>query len=110
MEWISVGKTSDLEGRLLKTVMVGEKPIIISKIGERFYAVDSICTHAQGYLPLGKVENECITCPTHHAQFDLKNGKVVKNVRGLVKVAIGGATDLTSYELKVEDGEIKIRF
>ena len=48
--------------------------------------------------------------PVHHAQFDLRTGKMLKNVPGLVKVALGGAgaKDLNSYELKVEGDEIMV--
>jgi 3-phenylpropionate/trans-cinnamate dioxygenase ferredoxin subunit len=109
MSFNTIAKTSDFESKAIKTVMIGDKPVIISKLDGKFYAVDAICTHMQGYLPAGKIENACITCPVHHAQYDLKSGKMVKNVLGLVKMATGSAVDLKSYELNVEDGDIKVR-
>ncbi len=103
-----IAKTSEFENKTMKTVMIADKPVIISKLDGKFYAIDAICTHMHGYLPAGKVDGACIICPVHRAQFDLKSGKILKNVNGLIKIAAGGARDLTSYELRVEGEEIKI--
>lgn len=108
MTWYTVAKIVDFEAKAMVVAMVEGRPVMISKFEGNFYAVDAICTHYPGYLPDGPVENACVTCPVHHAVYDLKTGKMVKNVPGLVKVALGGATDLHSYEIKVEGDEIKL--
>lgn len=110
MTWYSIAKTGEFEGRPLKVVMLEGRPVMISKLDGKYYAVDAICTHYPGYLPDGVFETGCVTCPVHHAQFDLRTGKMLKNVPGLVKVALGGAgaKDLNSYELKVEGDEIMV--
>jgi nitrite reductase/ring-hydroxylating ferredoxin subunit len=45
---------------------------------------------------------------SYHAKFDLKDGKMIKNVPGLMKMATGGAKDFNPYKLKVENEEIKL--
>ncbi len=108
MEEIIVAKIGDFRDAAIKTVMVWDTPIIISKFEGKFYAVDALCTHAHGYLPKGIRDDACIICPVHHAKFDLKTGKMLKNVPGLIKLAVGGAEDLTAYNLSVEGDDIKI--
>src|SRR5271157_5955279 len=110
MAWETVAKTDEFENRIVKTVIVADKPVMISKLEGKFYAVDALCTHMKGYLPAGKVEDGCVTCPVHRAQFDLKTGKMVKDVAGMIKTITGsGANDLKSYELEVEGEKIKIK-
>jgi nitrite reductase/ring-hydroxylating ferredoxin subunit len=91
-------------------VFVGKRPIIISKLDGKFYAVAAICTHMYGYLPSGAVKDGIITCPVHGAQFDLRTGKVVKDVPGMMKMASGGrgAHDLIAYEVEVNSEEIMV--
>ncbi len=103
-----IARIEDFKNITMKTVMVDEIPIIISRIGGQFYAINAICSHAYGYLPRGKTEDACISCPVHHAQFDLKTGRMTKNVPGLIKMAVGGAKDLVSYELKIDNEGIWI--
>jgi 3-phenylpropionate/trans-cinnamate dioxygenase ferredoxin subunit len=108
MAWHTIAKIGEFESESMKVVIIENRPIILSKLDGKFYAIDAICTHMPGYLPDGKVEEDCITCPLHHAQYDLKTGRMTKNVHGLYKVAIGGARDLNSYGLRIEGDEIKL--
>lgn len=108
MAWSTIAETSEFENKTTKTVMVENKPVIVSKLDDKFYAVDAVCTHMHGYLPAGKIEGACITCPVHHAQFDLKNGKMLKDVPGIMKMMGSSAKDLGAYELKVDGDLIKI--
>lgn len=107
MAWKNIAKTVEFGDGSIKAVIVDEKPIMLSRINGEFYAVDAICPHKFGYLPMGQVNQSCIVCPAHAAEFDLKTGKLTKGLdpaRTLNKPI----TDLISYELKVENGEIMI--
>jgi nitrite reductase/ring-hydroxylating ferredoxin subunit len=104
-----VCKTTDIAIGTMKGFMINEKPILISNVSGKYYAVDSICTHRFGYLPKGKIENKIITCPVHGAQYDVTTGKLVKDVPGMMKMATnGGASDLTSYKLEIKGDTIYI--
>ena len=43
----------------------------------RSNAIEDSCTHARIPLSGGWVENGCVGCPWHGAEFDLKTGKAL---------------------------------
>jgi nitrite reductase/ring-hydroxylating ferredoxin subunit len=104
-----VCKTTDVAKAAMKGFIVKEKQILMANIDGQFFAVDALCPHMNGYLPSGKFENGEVICPVHHARYDVKTGKLVKNVDMLVKMATGhGAKDLKVYTVKVEGGDVFI--
>jgi len=109
MVWADISKADDLKPGESKQFEVNGKKLLISNLDGSLYSIDAVCTHMAGDLGKGKKQNGVVICPKHHAQFDLKTGKVVKNVGGFVKAMTRKeATDLKSYEVKVEDGKIKV--
>ena len=104
-----VCKTSDLAKATMKGFTLKDKQILMANIDGNFFAVDAVCPHMNGYLPSGKLENGEVVCPVHRARFDVKTGKLVKNVDTLVKMATGhSAKDLKVYPVKVEGDDILI--
>ena len=90
-------------------VTIKGKPILLSRIGDNFYAMDAVCSHLYGYLPKGTLQEKTVICPVHKAQFDLTNGKVVKNVPRMIKYASHKeASDLTTYRVKVVGSNLLI--
>jgi 3-phenylpropionate/trans-cinnamate dioxygenase ferredoxin component len=104
-----VCKTLDIAKTTMKGFTVKEKQILVANIDGTFFAVDALCPHMNGYLPSGKLENGEVVCPVHRARYDVKTGKLVKNVDTLVKMATGhSAKDLKAYIVKIEGGDILI--
>jgi len=59
------------------------------------------------------LEGTVVTCPLHGSQFDLKDGKVVRWLRGtgvLARVgrALKSPKKLTTYRVQVENGQLLI--
>ena len=97
---ISVCKTIDVEhGKMIK-VSIDRKDILISNIDGNYYAIDDSCTHSGSSLSEGKLKDGKITCGWHAAEFDCKNGKLVKFP---VKIC-----DLTSYQVTMKSDNILI--
>ncbi len=84
-------------GRLV--VEVDERLIVLFRIAGKFYAIDDICTHDDGPLSEGPLEEFAVACPRHGAKFDVRNGRALTMP----------ATRATgSYECKVEAGDVLI--
>ncbi len=57
---------------------VGDREIALYHLpGGEFRATDNVCTHEYAQLSDGWLENGCIECPLHAAQFDVKTGKAL---------------------------------
>ena len=89
----------------MKGFVVKDIKILIAHIDGTFYAVQGQCTHRGGPLAEGVLHNRVVTCPWHKAQFDVRNGKLVRDVGGVMKVlTAGGAKDLQTYPVAVKNG------
>ena len=100
----------DISKSSMKGFPVKDKYVLIANIEGNFYAVDAICPHMNGFIPVRNLErNNVISCPTHGAQYDVTTGKLLKDVDEEIKLATGsGASDLQTYELSIEKGSIFI--
>lgn len=73
-EFVRVAAVSDLAdpGRML--VEVGDEMIVVFRVGGEFFALEDRCTHDDGPLSDGELEDHTIACPRHGAKFCIKTG------------------------------------
>lgn len=74
MTFLPVCPVSDISNLKPKLFTLdGVKILIVKNDNNEIWAFDSICTHADKSLEKGKWDskNSCITCPFHHAVFDI---------------------------------------
>jgi len=112
-DFIPVSTTKELEDGTMKEVMVNDHEILLAKVDGRYYAVDNRCTHMGGKLSGGKLEGTVVTCPRHGSQFDLRNGHVVRWLKGsglvsTVGKALKSPKNLAVYNVKVEGDRILV--
>ncbi len=99
LTYYPICSTEDLpEGERL-FIELGDDPVVILNINGEYFAIDDICTHDQGPLGDGEIEDHQIVCPRHGARFDIRTGKV------LTLPAVRG---VSSYPIRVVDGMIEI--
>ncbi|WP_337860484.1 Rieske (2Fe-2S) protein [Ferroplasma sp.] len=109
MDWKEIGNAAEIGNGKNKEFDINGKKVLVSNIDGKFYAIDAICSHMGGDLGHGKINGNDVICPRHHAQFDMKTGKVDKNINGFFKVMTRkDAKDLNSYQIKEEDGKLSI--
>ena len=100
MEKIFVCKTTQISTGQMKKISVDGKDIVIANIGGDYFAINDTCTHAGASLSEGKIEDSTITCDWHGAQFDCKNGKLIKFPAKI--------DDLEVYNVVVEEDNILV--
>lgn len=98
-EAVTVARTDDIKVGQFKPVEVQGKRLLICHAGERFYAIDDLCTHDDGMLADGFLDGTAIECPRHGARFDVRTGQVL---------CLPAAVGITSYPVTVEGDEIKV--
>jgi nitrite reductase (NADH) small subunit len=96
--FVTVARADELAPGEARRVKVGEEEIALARIGEEFFAVQGACLHLQGPLGDGRLEDHVLTCPWHGWQYDVRSGKNEFDL----------AIQLRTYEVRVEDGEVKV--
>jgi nitrite reductase/ring-hydroxylating ferredoxin subunit len=100
-DWVRVAAKGDVaEGQCLG-VRVGATEVAIFHLpGGEFHATSNVCTHEYALLSDGWLENGCIECPLHAAQFDCRTGKALSTPAD---------EDLKVFEVKVEGDDLFVK-
>ncbi len=74
LDFIKVAQISDLNPGEKMLVDYDDEEVGLFNIEGQFYAVSDVCTHDDGPLLEGKLDDDCIICPRHGARFNVKTG------------------------------------
>ncbi|NLE94680.1 MAG: Rieske 2Fe-2S domain-containing protein [Dehalococcoidia bacterium] len=110
MALVTVARKGDIaRGKMIGVEVEGKKLIIASFAGN-LYAMDAVCSHMGGDLSKGRFESDVVICPRHGAQYDVRTGKLVRDVGFAAKaLTVGrGAHDQTTYPVVIEGDEVKV--
>jgi nitrite reductase (NADH) small subunit len=94
----TVARADEVEPGTVRMVQVGDREIALARVGGEFYATHGHCLHLQGPLGEGRLEDHVLTCPWHGWQYDIRTGEN----------EFDRAIQLETYEVRVEDGDVKI--
>ncbi|NOK62008.1 MAG: Rieske (2Fe-2S) protein [Chloroflexi bacterium AL-W] len=72
--WLKVAHITDFATTNRHVINAGDRPVLILRHQDRFYAVDNRCPHMGFPLDQGSVKDCILTCHWHHARFDLASG------------------------------------
>tara|TARA_R110002096_G_scaffold280660_2_gene474785 strand:- start:1821 stop:2180 length:360 start_codon:yes stop_codon:yes gene_type:complete len=98
-EFHSLANASDLEEGKGRPVELNHHRIALIRHDGKVYAIEDRCPHADASLAFGPVENGCIACPWHFAEFRLETGEVLS----------GPATcGIRTYAVRESKGQIEI--
>lgn len=101
MAFVKVAKVSDLSEGKMKLVSADGENVCLIMSGGKFYAVQEYCTHEDGPLNEGFLEDGKVVCPWHQARFDIKTGKVDPDTDWTKR-------DLKTYKTKVEGEDVLV--
>ncbi len=57
---------------------VDDEDVVLAKAGDELFAVGAHCTHYHGPLAEGRLVNDTVRCPWHHACFSLRTGEALR--------------------------------
>ena len=98
MVWISACDVASLDdGEAVVVEGRSVRPVAIFNVSGDFYAIDDTCTHDEYSLADGYIDGDVVECPLHMAKFSICTGKVL---------SLPATSDLSAYEVKVEDGVV----
>jgi 3-phenylpropionate/trans-cinnamate dioxygenase ferredoxin subunit len=111
--FMEAGKIGEFQDGTRKKVMIQGHEILLAMIENKYYAVSNRCSHLGGDLSAGKLDGTIITCPKHGSRFDLRDGKVVRWLKGSgVFSAVGRALKsprpLDTYNIRAEGDRVMV--
>jgi 3-phenylpropionate/trans-cinnamate dioxygenase ferredoxin subunit len=80
-------------------IEVDEIPIVIMNIAGKYYAIADICSHDDGPVGEGNLEEYEIICPRHGARFDIRTGRAL---------SLPAFVDIPVYPVRLVGDQIEI--
>jgi nitrite reductase/ring-hydroxylating ferredoxin subunit len=91
MNFVEVASTDDVPVGKTKHIEAKGTEIVLANVKGKIYAVSERCGHQNAPLSKGTLKENVITCPLHHAQFDVTTGKMIS---GMVELSLPGMDKL----------------
>lgn len=97
MNFLPIARSEDLEEGKGRPFELEGHCLALVRYGGVVYALEDRCPHANAPIALGAVENGCIACPWHYAEFDLKTGAVLSGP---------ACESIPAYPVEEKDGTV----
>ena len=78
---------------------VGGKSIVIFNLAGKLFAIGDVCSHDNGPVGDGDIEETEVICPRHGARFDVRTGKAT---------SLPAIVDIPAYPLRVVNSMIEL--
>ena len=98
-DFVTIAPADDLKNGERLFVEIDGFPIVVFNVAGQFFAIADLCSHDDGPLGDGGLEDFEITCPRHGASFDVRTGKVL---------SLPAIEDIPAYPVQVKDGQIEV--
>jgi nitrite reductase (NADH) small subunit len=95
---VTVARVDEVPPGSARLVRAGEVELALYNVDGTFYATQSQCLHLKGPLGDGDLDGPVVTCPWHGWQYDVRTGEN----------EFDRALQLATFEVVVEDGDVKV--
>jgi 3-phenylpropionate/trans-cinnamate dioxygenase ferredoxin subunit len=108
-----VAKVGELGDGTMKKLIFNGQEILLARVGGNYYAASNLCPHMNGDLSRGKLDGTIVTCPRHASRFDLRDGSMVRWLKGSGLLSALGKTlksprPLKTYPTTIEGDSVLI--
>jgi 3-phenylpropionate/trans-cinnamate dioxygenase ferredoxin component len=98
-EFLDVASVDELNNGERMFLEIDGIPIVVFNIGDQYFAIGDVCSHDEGPLGEGELNNFELGCPRHGATFDVRSGRVL---------SLPAIVDIPAYPTRVVDGQLQI--
>ena len=99
IRWVRAAARSELVQDDVVAVEVEGRELALYCVGDEVLATDNLCTHGNARLSEGFLIDDCIECPLHQGQFDVRTGRpMCEPVTEAVR----------TYPVRVADGDVEV--
>ena len=99
IEFVPIGNIDELPVNERIFVEIGDLVILVFNIAGGYFAIGDVCSHDDGPLGEGELDNFEVVCPRHGARFDIRNGKAN---------SLPAYVDIPAYPVRVVDDQIEV--
>ncbi len=99
-EFVKVATKDELPPGERMVVEVNGVYVAVFNVGGQLYAIEDVCTHDDGPLAEGELDGYTIECPRHGAQFDIRDGRVLR---------LPAVAPVPWYEVRVEGDDVLVK-
>ena len=99
VEYVTVASVSELANEERVFIEIDGDPIVVFNIAGIYFAIGDVCSHDDGPVAEGDLQEFDIECPRHGARFDLRTGKAL---------TLPAVVDIPAYPVRIEADEIQI--
>jgi len=99
VEYLDIAPASELPNGERLFVEAEGKSLVIFNIADQFFAIGDVCSHDDGPVGDGDLEDYNVVCPRHGCEFDVRTGQAVQ---------LPAVVDIPAYPVKVVEGMIQV--
>ncbi len=99
-DFVKVATTLEVPPGVTRMVQVAGREVCLANVDGKFYAIGNVCTHEEGPLDQGRLEEYEVECPWHGSKFDIRTGQVIMGPASRPEPV---------YEVKLEGTNVLIR-
>jgi 3-phenylpropionate/trans-cinnamate dioxygenase ferredoxin subunit len=99
VDFVPVAAEDELPNGERLFVEIDDYSIVVFNIAGNLFAIGDVCSHDDGPVGEGELEEYEIVCPRHGARFDVRNGNVL---------SLPAVIDIPAYPVRVEAGQIEV--
>ncbi len=97
--WIKIAQVGQVDEDESLAIEVDGRQLALHHTEGQYFVTDNVCTHQYALLSDGYIEDGCVECPLHQAQFDLRTGKAM---------CAPATVDIQTYQVKTEGEDILV--
>ena len=99
MAWLDAGAADAFREGGSRVDLAGHA-LALFRIGDDFYVIGDICSHAFASLSEGELWDYDVECPLHGAEFDIRTG---------IPQSLPATRPVPTYEVKIEQGRVMVK-
>ncbi len=100
-EFVAIAGVDEIPNGERLFVEVDDDYIVVFNIAGDFYAIADLCSHDDGPLGEGELEEYEVACPRHGARFDVRSGEAC---------TLPAVEGIPAYPVRVVEGQIEVGF
>jgi 3-phenylpropionate/trans-cinnamate dioxygenase ferredoxin subunit len=99
VDYVQILPATELPDGERAFVDLGGRPVVVFNLAGRYFAIGDVCTHDDGPLGDGEIEQDEIICPRHGGRFDIMTGKAT---------SLPAIVDIPAYPVRLVEGKIEV--